>query len=373
MVYSIIQKSQLEGANRLDAEYYQPEYLELAKKIHSLNNHNLKQITIIRSGTTPKDRDDNLLDGVILLKTTDIRNNILSESDNFYHITPKIAQRMLKSKLQSDDVLVNIVGATLDVIGRVSLVPYNFPESNITQAMALLRIKDSNYLPEFIFSYLMSRYGQFQTDRLARPTGQFNLNLEELGQIFIPKISLIQQKNIVEKIKKNIEFQEKSRESYKQAENLLLEELELKNFEIPDDLSYIINFSDIKNAKRMDADYFQLKYDVLISHFKNISKPLINIASRKTEVAKIDPGKEYKYIEISDIDIGSGEIIPNLLLGKNLPANAKMKIDGGEVIISKVRPTRGAIAVIPNEWKENFILSGAFSVFECGYPLREYL
>jgi len=28
--YSIIKKSELEGATRLDAEYYQPEYLEIA-------------------------------------------------------------------------------------------------------------------------------------------------------------------------------------------------------------------------------------------------------------------------------------------------------------------------------------------------------
>jgi len=33
MQYSIIQKSQLEGANRLDAEYYQPEYLQLINNL----------------------------------------------------------------------------------------------------------------------------------------------------------------------------------------------------------------------------------------------------------------------------------------------------------------------------------------------------
>lgn len=31
--YSIIQKSQLEGAWQLDAEYYQPEYLEMARSL----------------------------------------------------------------------------------------------------------------------------------------------------------------------------------------------------------------------------------------------------------------------------------------------------------------------------------------------------
>ena len=179
MTFSIIQKSQLEGADRVDAEYYQPEYLGLARKIRSVKNQSLKEIGVIRSGTTPTDRDDELIDGVVLLKTTDIRNNILSNDDNYYHITPKIAERMLKTKLETNDILVNIVGATLGVIGRASLVPNSFPESNITQAMALIRMKGTVYLPEFVFTYIMSKYGQFQTDRLARPTGQFNLNLEE--------------------------------------------------------------------------------------------------------------------------------------------------------------------------------------------------
>ncbi|MBU0999197.1 hypothetical protein KKG24_02720, partial [Patescibacteria group bacterium] len=38
MTFSIIKKSQLEGALRLDAEYYQPEYLELDRKLNLFGN-----------------------------------------------------------------------------------------------------------------------------------------------------------------------------------------------------------------------------------------------------------------------------------------------------------------------------------------------
>ena len=43
--YSIIQKSQLEGARRLDAEYYQPEYLDLEKKFNALNVKTIEEIS----------------------------------------------------------------------------------------------------------------------------------------------------------------------------------------------------------------------------------------------------------------------------------------------------------------------------------------
>lgn len=45
ITFSIIQKSQLEGAYRLDAEYYQPEYLEVAKKLKSIAHETLENIS----------------------------------------------------------------------------------------------------------------------------------------------------------------------------------------------------------------------------------------------------------------------------------------------------------------------------------------
>ncbi len=372
MSYSIIQKSQLEGAQRLDAEYYQPEYLELAKEIRNQKSENLQDVAIIRSGTTPKNRDDTLTEGIILLKTTDIRNNILLKDGEYYHITPKIAQRMLKTKLQPGDVLINIVGATLKVIGRASLIPVDFPESNITQAMALLRIKNSDYLPEYIFSFLMSKYGQFQTDRLARPTGQFNLNLQELSQVLIPQISLNLQKRIAEITKETVDLQEKSTRHYQQAENLLLEELGLKDFQVSDNLSWIVNLSEVKKANRADAEYFQPKYELLITRLQRKKK--LSEFVRRVEISfRKEPDKKYNYIEIGDVNIGSGEVSFNEILGKELPANAKVKVSGGELIVSKVRPTRGSIAIIPGEFNKDFVVSGAFSAFDVDYPTREYL
>ncbi|MEK6897659.1 MAG: hypothetical protein AABW93_03960, partial [Nanoarchaeota archaeon] len=45
IIHSIIKKSQLEGALRLDAEYYQPEYLELEKKFTKLETKTLEEIS----------------------------------------------------------------------------------------------------------------------------------------------------------------------------------------------------------------------------------------------------------------------------------------------------------------------------------------
>jgi restriction endonuclease S subunit len=52
---------------------------------------------------------------------------------------------------------------------------------------------------------------------------------------------------------------------------LLLEELGLKDFEPEEDLSFIVNLSDVKSTNRADAEYFQPKYEKfekILSKFK---------------------------------------------------------------------------------------------------------
>ena len=163
---------------RIDGNYFQKEFLQSTIREPVIT---IGDTCIIRSGTTPPDREDDLLEGVILLKTTDIRGTILTaEGSDFYYLDPKIAARMGETKIVANDVLINIVGATTDVVGRVALVPHDFPEANITQAMALLRVTDPNVVPAYLFAFLLSKYGNQQVRRIARPTGQYNLNLPEV-------------------------------------------------------------------------------------------------------------------------------------------------------------------------------------------------
>jgi len=45
MTFSIIQKSQLEGADRIDAEYYQPEYLLISELLRRQKTQILKNLS----------------------------------------------------------------------------------------------------------------------------------------------------------------------------------------------------------------------------------------------------------------------------------------------------------------------------------------
>ncbi|MBU0477517.1 restriction endonuclease subunit S [bacterium] len=71
---------------------------------------------------------------------------------------------------------------------------------------------------------------------------------------------------------------------------------------------------------------------------------------------------EFPYIEISEIDITSGEI-QNITYYNNseAPSRAKMIVRENDIIVSTTRPNRGAIALIDKE-KDGFIASTGFAI-----------
>jgi type I restriction enzyme M protein len=249
-------------SSRIDSTFFYKEFLQSI--LNNTESWLLSKICTIRSGTTPPDRDENLAEGVILLKTNDIRNNVLTNNniENYFFIDEVINTRMKNTQLQAEDILINIVGATTDVIGRVAFISDNFPKANITQAMSLLRIKDKNLVdPYYLFVFLSSFYGNQQVRRIARPTGQYNMNLVEVGSIKLPIINFHFQKKI-----KNLVFEcgvllEMSKNIYSDAENLLLTELGLKDWKPTEESIAVKSFSEsFLSSGRLDAEYYQPKF-----------------------------------------------------------------------------------------------------------------
>lgn len=237
---------------RIDADFFRKEFLSLPTFSKRLGD-----IATIRSGTTPPDRDDDLNTGIILLKTTDIRNSILStENTAYYRISQAIAARMSKTKLHDRDVLINIVGATTEVIGRVAFIPDGFPEANITQAMALVRITDADFEPAALFAFLAGRYGQLQVQKLARPTGQYNLNLQEVSSFSLPRFSQQFNSAIARLVEEAHASILDATRGVNNAEAVMLSALGLGDWTPPEPLAYMRRASVVLAANRIDAEYF---------------------------------------------------------------------------------------------------------------------
>lgn len=284
-------------SSRWDSFYFQKEFLKDEKIFETWES--LENIAKIKSGTTPKERDETLKTGVVLLKTNDIRNNILlDKGDDYFYISEATNNEMLSSQIESNDILINIVGATTEVVGRVSFVPQNFKKANITQAMSFIRLTDSKYSPFFVFIFLQTKYGLKQTRRIARPTGQYNINNIELGSYKVPSVSDTFQSKIESLVKSAHAKLEESKSLYSQAEDLLLGELGLKDWQPKNTLHTTKKFSDFAQSGRLDAEYYQPKYDDLFERLQKVDCKTIK------EIQIINyRGFQPEYVENGKIDV----------------------------------------------------------------------
>ncbi|MBN2825816.1 MAG: DNA methylase, partial [Campylobacterales bacterium] len=152
-------------------------------------------------------------------------------------------------------------------------------------------IKQNILKQEYLFIFLQTYYGQIQVKRLARPTGQYNLNLDEVAKIIIPKLDNNFQSKIENLVKISYAKLKESKTLYKEAEALLLQELDLIDFKPSDENIAVKSFQkSFGNSGRLDSEYYQAKYDELIAHIKKTKfDTLDNIVKIKKS---IEPGSE---------------------------------------------------------------------------------
>jgi len=368
-VISVVKLTELEGAKRIDAEFYQPDYLKF--------NENLLKVSHVTLGKLCEKIHRNpmcygfeyVASGIPFFRIDDLYNPFI-EISNVVFISEDTHQKFFSTALKSGDILMGVRGNT---IGRLGVYKGENYHANISPNLIFFRLFNPE-IANYIATVLLSKVGQKQIKRILAGTGQPTITSDLIRGIKIPIIEDII--SIVHAFVADafMEF-EKARSLYAQAENILLEELGLKDFKPKYELFYTANLSKAFGVHRVDADYFHPVYERIIHYLKTKFKlERLSHLAIKLEI-KINPDYQqiYKYIEISDIRTDIGEVTYTERLGSELPPNARIPINGGELLTSKVRPTRKAIAIVPSDLKNNVICSSAFTVFDVPSPLREYI
>lgn len=375
-VWSIIKKSETEGSSRIDAEYYQPKYLFIETNIQkfSFGYKSLKEIGAkVVSGPfgSSLKSESYLNEGVPFIRISDLYNFFIRK-DNLVYISELDNQRLHSSQLQEGDLVLSKVGNT---IGVVSIITNDVGRANISENNIGIKLQRLEYgVKIFLLTFLNSKLGQEQILRRISGNAQPKLNIADIYGIsfYNPTENVLRiVENLVVNAKKCVDD---SNILYSQAEQILIEELGLKNLDLKDDLFYTTTLKEVKDNNRMDTEYYMPKYDYIL---KAIEKKGYNRLDSISKFSKILLKKKseifYKYIEIGGIDVSTGDVSYKEMQGCELPTNAKLKLSGGELIISKVRPTRGAMAIVPDYLTNNCLCSGAFSIFKIKSPVREYI
>jgi type I restriction enzyme, S subunit len=252
---------------RIDAECYKPTHLEFEK---TLSGKNIKSIGSVSSSVinfgaySLCNHIEFLSTGVPFIVTENIKNNLI-ETDNFHFISKRVHALLNKSHCKKGDVLLTMAGAYL---GQAATFDFDF-EASSNQAVAKIALKEVAVKPHFVSTFLNCKYGQSQIERLQTGTGQPNLNLGLIKTLKVPILQESFQKTITDVVLKGIHLIRLSQEKYAQAVNLFLSDVGGDKWDATMQQSFQKGYRDYLEAQRIDAEYFQPKYDRLMQIVKN--------------------------------------------------------------------------------------------------------
>lgn len=259
MTFSIIKKSQLGRVLRLDAEYYQPDYLFIAAKLGKLKTLPLNQVTTISTGPAYSSSEMSDDFDIPLIRIGDVVRK--TDIDDWIKISDKEYKRFRNKKINNYDILMSMTGDPPDV-GKCNVYQVSHKIVAYNQRVAKITPKIN---PNFLFAYLSTEFARLQCERNALGIRQRNVATDDIRNIKVINISEANQAIISDIISDYLAQLNNSKLSYKKAEQLLLKELGLKSFNAKKKLFSIVNLSDCQKANRIDAEYFQPKFAELVA------------------------------------------------------------------------------------------------------------
>lgn len=279
--------------------------------------------------------------------------------------------------LEENDILFARSGAT---VGKTYIHRNIGYESFFAGYMIKFRVDSSKISPYFVFLYTQLDIYKEWVKATQRASAQPNINAEEYKNLLVPIPPKEIQQQIIN-IMDNAYLLKAQKEN--EAKNILdsidsyiLDELGIalpyKNTDLRHRI-YTTKLSSI-SGKRFDCEYYQIYYNELKKSLIEGKYKLEKINQLMDNIRIISKPYEEEiiYIEIGDINVENAIINLKSMKLKDLPNNSKIYIKQGDLLISKVRPNRKAIAIY-NE-KDRAYCTSAFCVLrENGKYKKELL
>ncbi|WP_030008045.1 N-6 DNA methylase [Picosynechococcus sp. NKBG042902] len=220
-----------------------------------------------------------------------------------------------KYKLKERDILFNRTNS-FDLVGRTGLFKIS-SDREFVFASYLIRVRtdESKILPEYLVAFLNSNLGIWDIKRRARISiNQSNVNSQELAAVKIPLLNREFQLKLKEIFDRAHLKRLESIKTYQEAEDLLLSELGLKDWELTEETVAVKRFSEsfLLGDARLDAEYYQPKYDQLIERIEE----KVQLDSLGNLLSLNQRGKQPQYVEekngltvVNSKHVREGEVI----------------------------------------------------------------
>ena len=212
-------------------------------------------------------------------------------------------------KLNDRDVLFNRTNS-FEKVGRTGV----YYSCGIPQTFAsyLVRLIPDNIhiYSEYLAAFLNTQYGIQEIRRRARQSiNQTNVNPEEVKAIEIPLLKREFQENARRCYEKAHQLRKDASKKYDEAEAFFARKMDMDYFKLKDDSNAIKLLSaSFKAFGRLDAEYYQPKYDALFETLSRFKCAKLGGANGLVNITKsIEPGSEayveegIPFVRVSDV------------------------------------------------------------------------
>ncbi len=335
MQYSIVNYQSVVDSShsmRLDAEFFQPDYLKIQHQLEEIGSMKLIDFQVkIRH---PKEIKRNYVDdGVLLFRGQNVRPLNIDLTSNPVYISEEDAERLKKNTIRYKNILIMRSGAN---VGQCAIYLEN--DDAISMSDTLI-IQSGNLNPFFLAVFLNTKQGTALIERGKYGSAQPHIAPPFLYQIPIPVWDSLPP--IIEEVYLHSkDLKELSKIRYTEAQTLLLTELGLADWQPKHKLTFVKNYLDTQQTERIDADYFQPKYDEIVNAIKNYHVDWDTLNNLVTLKKCVEVGsKEYldegiPFIRVSNLS--PYEITKEKYISEELYAElTEHQPEQGEILLSK--------------------------------------
>lgn len=336
---SEVMLSDIDLGDRFDAEFFEKDDLKIEIKLRERNSVELRQFGKFVGSAFYPAATHLYQDGEVpFIRCVDCIKFplITSEQDSLFERIPHdfvSTQSGVQTLLKGDMVITKV--------GTPSYPSLIYEHDMVALSRTVLGIQAIKNINKFyLLVFLRSKYGFSQLQRHRELTIQYQLTLERTKRtlVFVP--TPLFQNEIEAIIHKYIAGINKSKQTYAKAEEILLSEVNLKDFAPSSDPINVKTFTEsFATTGRLDAEYYQKKYEEVVAKIRQ--KPC-DILDNLVYISKsIEPGSAHyaeeglPFLRVADFSKYGTTTPQKFLSGEFVKEN--------EALIKRLKPKKGTI------------------------------
>jgi restriction endonuclease S subunit len=333
MINTTVKKSDIRIANRLDAEYFDPKFFRLQKKLKKKSYKKLHELCeFIRTGPAGSalPASSYVPSGIKVYRPSNI-NGWNCDNASIIRISKKYCQEKNIQLYSTGDVVVTRIG---DIKFGI-IEENNNTQVAISPNMLALRSKKKFLDPYFLLAFLNTNAGFEQIHQGTKIVSLASRGISQIANILVPSMSSKDQTRIGDLVRTGLHKQRQAKLLYSQTENIFLQTIGFKDVE-RNKLFTIKNISELRKSRRADAEYFLQK--------NKLQKLMKTIQIEK--IARVLRGKGLNrkaYQEIGKLFLRVSNISKYGLLEKS---QKYISIDLYEKLQKKYQPRVGEILLV---------------------------